>query len=35
MAELACVTNALLTDTNACPSIDFKLSEIENAEASR
>jgi hypothetical protein len=31
IAELAWVTNALFTDTNACPSIDSKLSEIEKA----
>jgi hypothetical protein len=35
MAELACVTNALFTETNAFPSMDFKLSVMAKAVASR
>ncbi len=35
IAELACVTNALFTETYAFPSIDFKLSVISKAVASK
>ena len=35
IAELACVTNALFTETYAFPPIDFKSSEMVKAVASK